>query len=97
MGTIKLDVSDTAIAINLLESSLKRELFLLDKSISNTKLKLKEFEKQRGMDSHEFYGKFKQGLLGDEQDTMLWAAEYESLELLEAKRLATENILGQCK
>ena len=41
---IKLVVPDVATAIDVLGASLKRELFLLDKSIVDTKKKLKVFE-----------------------------------------------------
>jgi hypothetical protein len=35
------------------------------------------------MRSEDFFDKFDTGLAGDNQDTMLWAAEYEALKLLE--------------
>ena len=41
---IKLEVPDVVTAIGLLETALKRELFLLDKSILDTKKKLQVFE-----------------------------------------------------
>lgn len=43
MEVIKLKVPDVATAIGVLETSLKRELFLLDKSIVDTKKKQKKF------------------------------------------------------
>jgi len=41
---IKLEVPDVVTAIGVLGASLKRELFLLDKSILDTKKKLQVFE-----------------------------------------------------
>jgi len=41
---IKLVVPDVVTAIGVLGTALKRELFLLDKSILDTKKKLKVFE-----------------------------------------------------
>lgn len=96
MEVIKLEVPDVMTAIGVLETSLKRELFLLDKSILDTK-KLREFEKKNGMQSEEFFEKFNKGLAGDHQDTMLWAAEDEALKLLEEKRSIIERMLSQCK
>ena len=43
MEVIKLKVPDVVTAIGVLETSLKREMFLLDKSIRDTKKKLSYF------------------------------------------------------
>ena len=97
MEVIKLKVPDVATAIGVLEMSLKRELFLLDKSIFKTKKKLKDFEEKNRMRSEEFFEKFDKGLAGDDQDTMLWAAEYEALKLLEREHDIIKRMLSQCK
>ncbi len=97
MEVIKLEVPDVVTAIGVLETSLKRELFLLDTSILDTKKKLWDFEEKSGMRSEEFFEKFNKGLAGDDQDTMLWAAEYEALKLLKKKRSIIERMLSQCK
>ena len=97
MEVIKLEVPDVATAIGVLETSLKRELFLLDKSILDTKKKLRVFEEKNDMLSADFLGKFDKGLVGDDQATMLWAAEYEALKLLERERSIIERMLSQCK
>jgi hypothetical protein len=97
MEVIKLKVPDVVTAIGVLETSLKRELFLLDKSIFKTKKKLKDFEEKNRMRSEDFFEKFDKGLAGDDQDTMLWAAEYESLKLLEKERTVIQRMLSQCK
>jgi len=97
MEVIKLEVPDVVTAIGVLETSLKRELFLLNKSILDTKKKLKVFEEKNGMRSEEFYEKFNKGLAEDDPDTMLWAAEYEALKLLEKEHSIIERMLNQCK
>jgi hypothetical protein len=97
MEVIKLKVPDVVTAIGVLEISLKREIFLLDKSIRDTKKKLRIFEEKNEMQSEEFFDQFDKGLSGDDQDTMLWAAEYESLKLLENERSIIEQMLSQCK
>jgi len=98
MEAIKLEVTDVTTAIGVLEASLKRELFLLDKSIFDTKKKLRDFEeKSGGMRSEDFIEKFDKGLAGDDQDTMLWAAEYEALKLLEREHDIIKRMLSQCK
>ena len=54
MEVIKLKVPDVVTAIDMLESSLKREIFLLDKSIRDTKKKLMIFEEKNEMQSEDF-------------------------------------------
>jgi len=44
-----------------------------------------------------FFDKFDRGLSGDDPDTMLWAAEYAALKLLENERSIIERMLSQCK
>ncbi len=97
MEVIKLKVPDVVTAIGVLGTSLKRELFLLDKSIFKTKKKLKDFEEKNKVRSEEFFEKFDKGLAGDDQATMLWAAEYEALKLLENERSIIQRMLSQCK
>ena len=97
MDVIKLKVPDVVTAIGVLETSLKREIFLLDKSIRDTKKKLRIFEEKNEMQSEDFFDKFDKGLAGDDQDTILWAAEYEALKLLENERSIIERMLSQCK
>jgi hypothetical protein len=97
MEVIKLKVPDVVTAIGVLDTSLKRELFLLDKSIVDTKKKLQYFEEKNRMRSEEFFEKFDKGLAGDDQTTMLWAAEYEALKLLENERSIIQRMLSQCK
>ena len=97
MEVIKLKVPDFVTAIDVLETPLKREMFLLDKSIRDTKKKLRIFEEKNEMRSKDFFDQFDKGLSGDDQDTMLWAAEYEALKLLENERSIIERMLSQCK
>ena len=97
MEVIKLKVPDVATAIGALGASHKRELSLLDRSIVDTKKKLKEFEEKNRMRSEDFFDKFDKGLAGDDRDTMLWAAEYEALKLLENERSIIQRMLSQCK
>ena len=70
---------------------------MLDKSIVDTKKKLKEFEEKNRMRSEDFFDKFDKGLAGDDQAIMLWAAKYEALKLLENERSIIQRMLSQCK
>ncbi len=97
MEVIKLKVPDVVTAIGVLGASRKRERLLLDKSIFKTKKKLQDFEEKKGMQSEDFIDKFDNGLAGDDQATMLWAAEYEALKLLENERVNIQRMMSQCK
>ncbi|HID19918.1 MAG TPA: hypothetical protein EYP28_03120 [Methanophagales archaeon] len=55
MEIITLKVPDVVSAIGVLETPLKRELILLDKSIVDTKKKLREFAGKNGMRSEDFF------------------------------------------
>ncbi len=97
MGVIKLEVPDVAAAIGVLEPLLKRKKLLLERSILETTKKLSDFEERTGVSSKEFFEKFEEGLAGDDQDVMIWAAEYEVLGFLEKERIIIERMLESCR
>ncbi len=49
------------------------------------------------MSSKEFFEKFEKGLAGDDQDVMVWSAEYEALGFLEKERIVGERMLESCR
>ena len=49
------------------------------------------------MSSKEFFEKFEKGLAGDDQDAMVWSAEYEALGFLEKERIVGERMLESCR
>lgn len=93
---IKFQVSDDTIAKDILIASLNRELMLLKKSLSETEEKLVEYEEKNKISSDQFYIKFMEGISGDTQEVMLWAAECEALKLLAEKECLLEKMLEQC-
>ena len=97
MGVIKLEVPDVAVAIGVLEPLLKRKKLLLERSILETTKKLSDFEERTGVSSKEFFEKFEKGLAGDDQDAMVWSAEYEALGFLEKERIVIERMLESCR
>jgi len=97
MGVIKLEVPDVAAAIGVLEPLLKRKKLLLERSIFETTKKLSDFEEKKGMSSKEFFKTFEEGLAGDDQDVMIWAAEYEVLGFLEKERIIIKRMLESCR
>ena len=97
MGVINMEVPDVVTAIGVLGHLLKRKKLLLDRSIFETTKKLRAFEEREGMGSKDFFEKFEKGLAGDDQDAMVWAAEYESLGFLEKERIVVERMLESCR
>lgn len=49
----------------------------LTREIVQMQIELDAFEKKYNMDSKELYEKFEKGLLGDENDYMIWAGIFE--------------------
>ena len=97
MGVIKLEVPDVVTAIDVLGQLLDKKKLLLDRSIFETMKKLRAFEEREGMGSKEFFEKFEKGLAGDDQDVMIWSAEYEALGFLENERIVIERMLESCR
>ncbi len=81
----------------ILRNSLERELRIIEHSIKRTKEKLKSFEEKYSMSSEEFYERFERGELGDSQEFMLWAAEYEALKVLKKDKEIVERMLRSCE
>ncbi len=67
----------------LIKSAVENQLLLIDFGIAKTKRKLRELEKEFGMNSSSFYEKFNEGKLGDDFKYVRWAGEYETLEKLQ--------------
>jgi hypothetical protein len=67
----------------LIKSAVENQMLLIDFGIAKTKRKLKEFEKEFGMNSSTFFKKFNEGQLGDDFKYVRWAGEYETLEQLQ--------------
>jgi hypothetical protein len=83
--------------ITILRNSLERELRIIEHSIERTIKKLKDFEEKYGMSSEEFYEKFGKGELGDSQEFMLWASEFEALKMLKKDKEIIERMLRSCE
>ena len=84
-------------AIDVLGQLLNRKKLLLDRSIFETTKKLRAFEEREGMSSKDFFEKFEKGLARDDQDAMVWSAEYEALGFLEKERIVVERMLESCR
>ncbi|KAF5414894.1 MAG: hypothetical protein C5S49_06450 [Candidatus Methanogaster sp.] len=87
-----MEVPDVVTAIDVLGQLLNRKKLLLDRSIFETVKKLRVVEESGGMGIKEFFEKFEKGLSGDDQDAMIWSAEYEALGFLENERTVIERM-----
>ena len=68
---------------NLIKVAVENQLRVIHFGIAKTKRKLRELEKESGMDSKYFYEEFQKGKLGDDLKFIRWAGEYETLERLQ--------------
>ncbi|MCK4662426.1 MAG: hypothetical protein KAT68_06155 [Bacteroidales bacterium] len=87
--TFKMPTSTAPIIYN----ALKRELEILKININNTIEKLKIFENKHNISSKKFYQKFSDGQMGDSQDIMLWASEFEALSEITTEYKEIKKIL----
>jgi len=56
---------------------IQKEINDLKNGIINIEMDLKKFESKYNLTTGEFYRKFKEGELGDEEDFLIWAGIYE--------------------
>ncbi|MEA1992003.1 MAG: hypothetical protein U9N58_07400 [Thermodesulfobacteriota bacterium] len=68
---------------SLVKTAVENQMRVLSYGIAKTKRKLEELEKETGLDSRDFYKKFRKGELGDDFKYIRWAGEYETLEQLQ--------------
>lgn len=76
----KFSISETA-SIPLIEQSLK-QIDFLPKILTRNDVEnvLREFEKEYGIGSEEFYSKWRQGQVVDSLDSLKWATIYETFK-----------------
>ncbi|HLP49095.1 MAG TPA: hypothetical protein VK469_24345 [Candidatus Kapabacteria bacterium] len=65
---------------------IKNQINELKNEIHNIEIDLKEFEERYHLSSEDFYNRFTNGELGDDEDFMLWSGIYE-MQLDNQKKL----------
>jgi len=95
MAEIALEVKDQK-ELSLITSALKREKELLEWEIIKTKTKLETFEKKHSMTNQQFLEKYLKGKMGDEEEIMEWAGEYQFLQKFEEKHQQLEDLIKEC-
>nr|MDO8077873.1 hypothetical protein [Candidatus Freyarchaeota archaeon] len=96
MPSLSVDVK-SEIARQALIGALTREQTLARNAVERTKKRLKEYEQRYGTKTEEFYARFKSGELGDTDDYIDWAGEYELLKHVEEEEREIARMLQQCK
>lgn len=83
--------------LSIIASALKREKKLLGWEIQKTQAKLEVFEKKYAMQTHQFIEKYTKGELGDEEEIMTWAGEYQFLQKFKEKQKQLKDLIQECR
>lgn len=76
----------------LVEAALNNELRVLQAGIQRTEQRLKVFESQYGLSSHEFLQRYENDELAETLDFTEWVGEYRLLERLHEKAKTLQGI-----
>lgn len=66
--------------LSLLDNAVKVEIRNIEIGVKKSLQKIEKFERKYKMSSDKFYVAFSNGELGDDEDFMEWAGEYEILQ-----------------
>ncbi|MGD8649927.1 MAG: hypothetical protein PVJ77_25555 [Desulfobacterales bacterium] len=83
MAKVLIEPNDAQNVKSLVRVAVENELKILKTGVTITHRKLEGLEKRYGMNSKQFYDKFKKGEMGDDFEYIRWAGEYETLQQLE--------------
>ncbi len=61
-------------------------------SLEEVIAEINAFERQYGLTTIEFYARFKLGLMGDSQDFMHWAGDFECYQYLMSKYFSARKV-----
>jgi hypothetical protein len=92
MTRIHIESDQKEAVATLVGNSLAMQQKLLLAGLRRTKARLKAFEKEFGQSSQKFYRAYQAGTMGDEENIMEWAGEWETYqELTRALALLKET------
>ena len=83
--------------LSIIASALQREKKLLEWEIQKSEAKLEAFEKKYAMPTVQFMEKYIKGELGDEEEIMTWAGEYQILKKIEERQKQLADLIQECK
>ena len=96
MATITLPLKNPQ-ELELITAAVKREKSRLEWEIDRIQKKLSIFEQKYKMASQDFIAKYKQGEIGDDEELMEWAGEWDFLKLFQQKLLSLEDLIVECQ
>lgn len=96
MGVVNLQINHSE-DVDLIISALEREKQLLDLELRNITEKLSEFEVQYNIISDIFYEKYQNGEMGDNEDVMKWAGEYQLIKRLQNRFTRIGELIEECQ
>lgn len=76
----------------IVKSAIEREKDIINRGINKSIENLKQYEAKYGITSQDFYQKYSEGEMGDDQEIMLWAAECQALERLQKDNSRLEGV-----
>ena len=82
MTYIRIESDHKKVVTSLVKSSLAMQRKALQAGLKRTKARLKAFEKDFGQTSQTFYRAYQQGAMGDDEQVMEWAGEWETYQEL---------------
>ncbi len=82
MTRISIESDHKRAVISLVKSSLAMQRKVLQAGLKRTKARLKAFEKAFGQTSQAFYQAYQEGKMGDDEQIMEWAGEWETYQEL---------------
>lgn len=83
--------------VSLLVTALQREKDLIDVQLQKSHEKLVVFEQKFSQSSERFYEKYSQGEMGDTEDIMTWAGEYQFSVRFKQKQKRLEELILECQ
>lgn len=96
MATIDLALNSQE-DLELIISAIRREKELLEWEIKKIENKIKKYEQEYHMSSEEFNQKYSSGELGDAEDFMIWAGEYDFLQQFYSKKERLTDLIKECQ
>ena len=82
MTYIRSESDHKKVVTSLVKSSLAMQRKALQAGLKRTIARLKAFEKDFGQTSQTFYQAYQQGAMGDDEQVMEWAGEWETYQEL---------------
>lgn len=85
------------LALEALSLAIERELKILKAKLEGFEEEIQEFESTHRLSSKEFYEKFENGKLGDDEDYFTWWSAIHARQSIQARIETLQELLSQCK